>query len=436
MDFAYSQKVLDLQAKLRDFMAGLVVPNNERWPREVEAGAYPLDLIDELKAQAKASGLWNLFLPGLREDEPGTRLTNLEYAPLAEIMGRVPWSAEVFNCSAPDTGNMEILHMFATPQQREQWLKPLLDGGIRSVISITEPDVASSDPTNLRTSIRRDGDYYVVNGRKWFNTGAMHPRARMLIVLGVTDDRESTPRHQRQSFVILPMDAPGFEIVRNIPIMNHYAPEGHCEVVFRNVRVPVGNLLGEEGGGFAIAQARLGPGRIHHCMRTIGQCELALELMRERVLERSAFGKRLADYANVQDEIARSRIEIDQARLLCLQAAWLMDTQVNKAARVDVSAIKVVAAQLQVRVVDRAMQVFGAMGLSDHTPLADLWTRGRALRFIDGPDEVHLRVVARAELKKAKEGLGRNSSFFRHPSGPPGMGLSREDAVRGGRLPR
>ncbi len=283
MDFGYSQKVLDLQAKLRDFMAGLVVPNNERWHREVEAGAYPLDLIDELKAQAKASGLWNLFLPGLREDEPGTRLTNLEYAPLAEIMGRVPWSAEVFNCSAPDTGNMEILHMFATPQQREQWLKPLLDGGIRSVISITEPDVASSDPTNLRTSIRRDGDYYVVNGRKWFNTGAMHPRARMLIVLGVTDDRESTPRHQRQSFVILPMDAPGFEIVRNIPIMNHYAPEGHCEVVFRNVRVPVGNLLGEEGGGFAIAQARLGPGRIHHCMRTIGQCELALELMRERV---------------------------------------------------------------------------------------------------------------------------------------------------------
>ena len=436
MDFGYSQKVLDLQAKLRDFMAGLVVPNNERWHREVEAGVYPLDLIDELKAQAKASGLWNLFLPGLREDEPGTRLTNLEYAPLAEIMGRVPWSAEVFNCSAPDTGNMEILHMFATPQQREQWLKPLLDGDIRSVISITEPDVASSDPTNLRTSIRRDGDHYVVNGRKWFNTGAMHPRARMLIVLGVTDDRELTPRHKRQSFVIVPMDAPGFEIVRNIPIMNHYSPEGHCEVVFRNVRVPVGNLLGEEGGGFAIAQARLGPGRIHHCMRTIGQCELALELMRERVLERSAFGKRLADFANVQDEIARSRIEIDQARLLCLQAAWLMDTQGNKAARVDVSAIKIVAAQLQVRVVDRAMQVFGAMGLSDHTPLADLWTRGRALRFIDGPDEVHLRVVARAELKKAKEGLGRNSSFFRHPSAPPDVGLSREDAMRGGRFAR
>jgi acyl-CoA dehydrogenase len=416
MDFAYSPKVLDLQAKLREFMEGLVLPNNERWHCEVEEGAYPLDLIDNLKVEAKAHGLWNLFLPGLRDDEPGTRLTNLEYAPLAEIMGRVPWSAEVFNCNAPDTGNMEILHMFATPHQREQWLKPLLEGEIRSVVSITEPDVASSDPTNLRTSILRDGDHYIINGRKWFNTGAMHPHARVLIVLGVSDDREATPAHKRQSFVIVPIDAPGFEIVRNTPIMNHRSPEGHCEVVFRNVRVPRSNLLGQEGEGFAIAQARLGPGRIHHCMRTIGQCELALELMRERVLERSVFGKKLADYANIQDDIARSRIEIDQARLLCLHAAWLMDTHGNKAARIDVSAIKIVAAQLQTRVVDRAMQVFGAMGLSDHLPLADLWTWGRALRFIDGPDEVHLRVVARSELKKAKESLGRNALFFRHPS--------------------
>jgi acyl-CoA dehydrogenase len=415
MDFSYSQKVLDLQTKLRDFMDGLILPNNERWHREVAEGTYPLDLIDDLKAEAKKAGLWNLFLPGLRDDEPGTRLTNIEYAPLAEIMGRVPWSSEIFNCSAPDTGNIEILHMFATPQQREQWLNPLLEGEIRSVISITEPDVASSDPTNLRTSIRRDGDDYVINGRKWFNTGALHPRARVLIVLGITDDRESTPAHNRQSFIIVPMDAPGFQIVRNIPIMHHHAPEGHCEVIFRNVRVPAINLLGEQGQGFAIAQARLGPGRIHHCMRTIGQCELALELMRERVLERSVFGKMLAEYANIQDEIARSRIEIDQARLLCLHAAWLMDTHGNKAARVDVSAIKIVAAQLQTRVVDRAMQVFGAMGLSDHTPLAYLWTWGRALRFIDGPDEVHLRVIARSELKKAKASLGRNTSFFRNP---------------------
>lgn len=414
MDFAYSQKTLDLRSKVCAFMEGLVLPNNARWHRDVEEGHYPLELIQELKASAKAAGLWNLFLPGLRDDEPGTRLTNLEYAPLAEVMGRVPWSAEVFNCSAPDTGNMEILHMFATPLQREQWLNPLLDGQIRSVISITEPDVASSDPTNLRTSIRRDGSDYVINGRKWFNTGALHPLARVLIVLGVTDDSDSTPPHRRQSFVIVPMDTPGLEIVRNTPIMNHHAPEGHCEVLLRNVRVPVSRLLGEEGAGFAIAQARLGPGRIHHCMRTIGQCELALELMSERVLERSAFSSKLAEYSNIQHDIARSRIEIDQARLLCLHAAWLMDTQGNKAARVDVSAIKIVAAQLQVRVVDRAMQVFGAMGLSDHTPLAGLWTWGRALRFVDGPDEVHLRVVARNELKKAKAGLGRNLQHFRH----------------------
>jgi acyl-CoA dehydrogenase len=414
MDFAYSPKVLDLQTKLRDFMDGLILPNNERWHREVEEGDYPLDLIDDLKAKAKGLGLWNLFLPGLRENEPGTRLTNLEYAPLAEIMGRVPWSAEVFNCSAPDTGNMEILHMFATPQQSEQWLKPLLEGEIRSVVSITEPDVASSDLTNLCTSIRRDGDHYVINGRKWFNTGVKHPLTRFLIVLGVTDDRETAPVHKRHSFVIVPTHVPGFEVVRNTPIMNHLSPEGHCEVIFRNVRVPRTNLLGDEGEGFAIAQARLGPGRIHHCMRAIGQCELALELMRERVLERSIFGKKLADYANIQDEIARSRIEIDQARLLCLHAAWLIDTRGNKAARAEVSAIKIVAAQLQTRVTDRAMQVFGAMGLSDHTPLAYLWTWGRALRFIDGPDEVHLRVVARNELRKAKETLGRNSQFFRY----------------------
>ena len=378
MDFAYSPKMLDLQAKLHKFMEGLILPNNESWHRQVEEGGYPIDLIDDLKVTAKAQGLWNLFLPGLREGEPGTRLSNIEYAPLAEIMGRVPWSAEVFNCNAPDTGNMEVLHMFATAEQREQWLKPLLEGDIRSVVSITEPDVASSDPTNLRTSIRRDRDQYIINGRKWFNTGALHPRARLLIVLGVTDDRETTPVHKRQSFVIVPINTPGFRIVRNTPVMNHLSPEGHCEVVFRDVRVPRSNLLGEEGAGFAIAQARLGPGRIHHCMRTIGQCELALELMRERVLERSAFGKKLADYANIQDDIARSRIEIDQARLLCLHAAWLMDTHGNKAARVGVSAIKIVAAQLQTRVVDRAMQMFGAMGLSDHLPLANLWTRGRA----------------------------------------------------------
>lgn len=412
MDFSFSPNVLELQSRLQKFMLDHVLPANAEWHRIVHSGSYPVELLDDLKAKARAQGLWNMFLPGLRDDEPGTRLTNLEYAPLAEIMGRVPWSSEVFNCSAPDTGNMEVLHMFGTPAQKERWLDPLLAGEIRSVISITEPDVASSDPTNLRTSIRREGNEYVINGRKWFNTGVLHPNARILIVLGVTDDRESTPAHQRQSFVIVPMDTPGFKMIRNLPIMNHHSPEGHCEVVFRDVRVPVENLLSTEGSGFAVAQARLGPGRIHHCMRTIGQCELALELMRERVLERSAFGKKLSEFANNQDEIARSRLEIDQARLLCLHAAWLMDTQGNKAARVQVSAIKIVAAQLQTRVVDRAMQVFGAMGLTNDTPLAYLWTWGRALRFVDGPDEVHLRVVARDELKKAKEMFGRNTDQF------------------------
>lgn len=407
MDFAYSPKVIDLQQRLWAFMEDHVIPANQQWHEQAEAGHYPIELIDDLKARARAQGLWNMFLPGLREDEPGTRLTNVEYAPLAEIMGRVPWASEVFNCSAPDTGNMEIFHLFATENQRKQWLEPLMNGEIRSTVGITEPDVASSDPTNLQTTIRREGDEYVINGRKWFNTGALHPRAKFTLVMGVSDPRPDAPAHHRHSFVIVPFGAPGFSVVRNTPIMNHHSIEGHCEVVFRNVRAPVENLLGKEGEGFALAQARLGPGRIHHCMRTIGQCELALELMRMRVRERTAFGKKLADYANVQDAIAESRIEIDQARLLCLHAAWKMDTLGNAAARVDVSAIKVVAARLQTRVTDRAMQVFGAMGLTNDTPLAYLWTWGRALRFVDGPDEVHLRVIARHELK-TKSNLDRS----------------------------
>jgi acyl-CoA dehydrogenase len=416
MDFAHSAKVEALRKQVAAFMDQHVLPENRRWLAIAERGGYPMEVIEPLKEKARAEGLWNLFLPGLRADEPGTRLNNIEYAPLAEIMGRVPWASEVFNCSAPDTGNMEILHLFATPEQRERWLKPLLDGAIRSVVSITEPDVASSDPTNLQTTIRRDGDHYVINGRKWFNTGAMHPNAKVILVLGVSNEAPEAPRHERHSFVIVPMDAPGFSVVRNVPIMNHHSPEGHCEVLFRDVRVPVSNLLGEENKGFAIAQARLGPGRIHHCMRTIGQCELALELMAARMLERKAFGRALSDYANNQDEIALSRIEIDQARLLCLQAAWMMDTHGNQSARVAVSAIKVVAARLQTRVLDRAMQVFGAMGLSNDTPLAYLWTWGRALRFIDGPDEVHLRVVSRDEIARAKANPTRTLSYMTPPS--------------------
>jgi acyl-CoA dehydrogenase len=310
---------------------------------------------------------------------------------------------------------MELLKLFATPDQYRQWLRPLLEGDIRSAFAMSEPDIASSDATNIQTSIRREGDEYVINGRKWFTTGAVHPNCRMLIVMGVSDDRADTPQHRRHSMVIVPIDTPGVTVVRNIPIMHHVAPEGHCELVFRNVRVPVSNLLGEEGAGFALAQARLGPGRIHHCMRTIGQCELALELMCERALERKTFGRFLSDYSNIQDWIAESRLEIDQARLLVLRAASVIDKLGNQAARVDVSGIKVVAARLQTRVVDRAMQVFGAMGLTPDTPLSYLWTWGRAMRFLDGPDEVHLRVVARHEIGRAKESRGATAAYFTLP---------------------
>ncbi|WP_439498728.1 acyl-CoA dehydrogenase family protein [Bosea sp. (in: a-proteobacteria)] len=400
MDFAYSDKVEELRVRLQDFMDAHVQPADAQWKHEVEAGRYPMALIDGLKARAKAQGLWNLFLPALKPDEPGTRLSNLDYAPLAEIMGRLYWSSELFNCNAPDTGNMEILHMFATPEQRERWLVPLMKGEIRSCVGITEPGVASSDPTNLQTTITRDGGDYVINGRKWWTTGALHPNVKFCIVMGLSDLAPDADPHKRHSMVIVPMDTPGLTVMRNLPLLNHLSPEGHTETDFDNVRVPAANILGEEGAGFALAQARLGPGRIHHCMRTIGQCEVALELMVERALQRKAFGRNLADYANVQDWIAEGRMEIDQARLLCLRAAWMMDKHGNKAARTEVSAIKVVATRLQTRIADRAMQVFGAAGLSNDTPLAFIYSWGRALRFIDGPDEVHLRTVARAEIKK------------------------------------
>jgi acyl-CoA dehydrogenase len=402
MDFAYSPRVESLRTQLDAFMRARVDPVVAGFQTGVEHGEFPLALLEPIKTAAKAEGLWNLFLPALRDDEPGTRLTNLEYAPLAEIMGRVFWASEAFNCSAPDTGNMEILHMFATPDQRARWLKPLLNGDIRSCVGITEPDVASSDPTTLQTTIRRDGDHYVVNGRKWFTTGALHPNAKFCIVMGLSDERSDADPHARHSMIIVPLDAPGVRIVRNLPIMQHFSPEGHCEVDYDNVRVPATNILGEEGAGFALAQARLGPGRIHHCMRSIGQCEAALDLMCERALGREAFGKALSDYANIQDWIAESRMELDQARLYVLRAAWMMDLHGNKSARVEVSAIKVVVSRMQTRILDRAIQVFGAKGLTNDTPLAFLWTWGRALRFIDGPDEVHNRVVARAELRKHK----------------------------------
>ncbi len=415
MDFDLSPRTAALRETLQRFLDDLVLPSHREWLRWADAGVYPLDVIEPLKQQARALGLWNLFLPELRDDQPGTRLSNLDYAPLAEMMGRVPWSAEVFNCSAPDSGNIELLQRFATPAQRERWLDPLLAGEIRSCFAMSEPDVASSDATNIETRVARDGDAWVLNGRKWFITGAAHPNCRLVVVMarsgdGTPDDARG---HGRHSILLVPIDTPGLVVERNIPVMSHQAVEGHCELVFRDARVPLDHLLGEAGAGFALAQARLGPGRVHHCMRSIGQCELALELMCERALERRTFGARVGDFANVQDWIAASRLEIDQARLLVLRAAWRMDREGNAAARTDVSAIKVVAAQLQTRVLDRAMQVFGAMGLTPDTPLAQLWSWGRAMRFLDGPDEVHLRSVARAELAKAKGMRGRNAAHLR-----------------------
>jgi acyl-CoA dehydrogenase len=423
MDFAPSPRSLALQQQLRQFMADLVLPSMAEWHRWSDAGEFPLDLIEGLKAQARGLGLWNLFLPSLRDDQPGTRLSNLDYAPLAEIMGRVPWSAEVFNCSAPDSGTMELLQIAASPAQVERWLDPLLRGEIRTCFAMSEPDTASSDPTQLTTRIQRDGDDWVINGRKWFITGAAHPMCVMAVIMGRTGETredDSAPAHARHAMVLVPMDTPGLTVERNIPVMDHQSLDGHCELVLRNVRVPLDAMLGQPGQGFALAQARLGPGRVHHAMRSIGQCELALELMCERALERRAFGGRVADFANVQDWIAESRVEIDQARLLVLRAAWTLDQHGNAAARTDVSAIKLVTSRLQQRVLDRAMQVFGAMSLSPDTPLARLWAWGRALRFLDGPDEVHLRTVARAELKRAKGMRGANAAHLRRWLPTPG----------------
>ena len=413
MDFGYSARTEELRSRVRRFLDDYIVPAMPQWEREVAAGSRHPAVIEDLKALARSEGLWNLFLPGLRDDEPGTRLSNLEYAPLAEIMGRVFWSSEVFNCSAPDTGNIEILHLFATPEQRATWLLPLLEGTIRSCFAMTEPDVASSDATNIQTSIRRDGDAYVVNGRKWFISGAAHPNCRVSIVLGVTDP-DAGP-HGRHSMVLVPMDAPGVTVVRNVPVMNHHTPEGHCELLFRNVRVPVSNLVHEEGAGFAIAQARLGPGRIHHCMRSIGQAELALELMCERAAERKTFGRYLHQHGTVAEWIARSRIEIDQARLLVLRTAWLIDREGVRGAAREVAMIKALVPGMQTAVCDRAMQVFGAMGLSNDTPLASMWTWGRVLRIADGPDEVHLRTVAKLEMKAAAARRGTTAPYLSVP---------------------
>jgi acyl-CoA dehydrogenase len=415
MNFAPSSRVEALRQQLTAFMDDRIVPRITDWRDEVGQGEFPVSFMTALKRQARSEGLWNLFLPSLRDDEPGMRLTNLEYAPLAEIMGRVSWASEVFNCSAPDTGNMELLHLFATDEQRNQWLRPLLEGEIRSAFGMTEPDAASSDATNVQTTISRQGDEYVVNGRKWYITNAAHPDCRLMIVMGKTDP--SAERHRQQSMVLVPMSTPGVEVLRNVTVMHHHAPHGHCEVVLRNVRVPLTNLLGKEGDGFMMAQARLGPGRVHHCMRAIGQAELALQLMVDRARERKTFNRFLHEHGVVADWIAQSRMEIEQARLLVLKTAWLIDTLGVEGARLEVSLIKAIVPTVLTNVTDRAMQTFGAMGTGPDTPLAEMWTDGRALRIADGPDEVHKRTIARLEVERSRSRRrGENSVYMTLPA--------------------
>jgi acyl-CoA dehydrogenase len=397
MDFAPNDRTEQLREHLASFIAERVDPAEAVYAGEVSDSGDPHfhpPVMEELKAEAKARGLWNLFLP---ESEHGAGLTNLEYAPLCELMGHSPLSQEATNCSAPDTGNMEALAKFATPLQVEQFLDPLLDGSTRSCFAMTEPWVASSDATNIRSRITRDGDDYVVNAHKWWTSGAASSRCTFAILMGVSDP--DADRHRRHSMVIVPFDAPGVTVVRSLPVFGHDAGGGHCETLFEDVRVPKEYLLGEQGGGFAIAQARLGPGRIHHCMRAIGMAEKALRLMCERTQQRVAFGKPIADQGTIQAQIAESRIEIEQARLLTMKAAWLMDTVGAKGARIEIAAIKVVAARLATTVIDRAIQAFGAAGVSDDWPLASMYTHARTLHIVDGPDAVHLQQIARRELR-------------------------------------
>ena len=399
MDFAYSDKVNELRKRVNDFMDRYIYPNERTYRDHVEASGNPhhhAEIIDELKPIAKAHGLWNLFLP---DEEYGAGLSNLEYAPLAEIMGRVGWSSEVFNCAAPDTGNMEILAQFGTEEQKKQWLMPLLEGEIRSAFAMTEPDVASSDATNIQLTIQREGDEYVLNGRKWWASGAARERCKIFIVMGKTDPA-NPDKHSQQSMILVPKNTPGVTVVRNLPVMGYIDNESHCEVTFENVRVPVTNLLGEEGSGFAIAQARLGPGRIHHCMRAIGVSQRALELMCQRATTRVAFGKPLAEQGIIQEWIAQSQLEIEQARLLTLKAAWMIDNLGKKAAQNEIAMIKIVAPEVNTRVVDRAIQVFGGAGLSDDFPLASMYAHARTLHIVDGPDEVHKRSLARSVIRQ------------------------------------
>jgi len=397
MEFELSPRTVELRERLREFITDRVDPAEAVYAAQVAASGdshFHPPVMEELKAEARARGLWNLFLP---ESEYGAGLSNLEYAPLCELMGASELAPEATNCMPPDTGNMEVLVKFATPLQNEQFLQPLLDGSTRSCFAMTEPWVASSDATNIQSQITRDGDHYVVNAHKWFTSGAASPLCSFAILMGVSNP--DADRHRRHSMVLVPFDTPGVSIERTLPVFNHDAGGGHCETLFDNVRIPKEFLLGEEGGGFAIAQARLGPGRIHHCMRAIGMAEKALRLMCERTQQRVAFGRPLADQGTVQALIAESRIEIEQARLLTMKAAWLMDTVGAKGARFEIGAIKVIAARLATTVIDRAIQTFGGAGVTNDWPLANMYTKARTLHLVDGPDEVHLQQIARRELR-------------------------------------
>ncbi len=407
--FEYSEKTRELRERLEAFMDELVYPNEKTFYEQLGSGGDRWStppIIEELKEKARSEGLWNLFLP---DSEYGAGLSNLEYAPLCEVMGRSLIAPEIFNCNAPDTGNMEVLARYGTPEQQERWLKPLLEGEIRSAFCMTEPNVASSDATNIQARIERDGDEYVVNGRKWWSTGAGNRRCKIAIFMGKTDP--SAPRHEQQSMILIPLDTPGVAIERTLSVFGYdEAPHGHAEILFEDVRVPAENILWGEGKGFRIAQGRLGPGRIHHCMRQIGVAERALELMCERVKGREAFGKPLAEQGVIMEWIADSRMEIEQARLLTLKAAHMMDTVGNKEARSEIAQIKVVAPNATLRVLDRAIQAFGGAGVSGDTPLAAFWAEARILRLADGPDEVHRAAVAKLELKKERR-VGVEQSY-------------------------
>lgn len=396
MDFQPSERCNEFKQRLAAFMEERVLPAEEVYTRQLQESGDPHHqpaIMERLKDQARELGLWNMFLP---DPEHGAGLSNSDYAPLAEILGRSPVASEACNCSAPDTGNMEVLHQFASPEQREQWLMPLLAGEIRSAFAMTEPGVASSDATNISLSIERDGDHYVLNGRKWWISGTYHPHCKVMIVMGKTDS--SAPRHRQQSMIIVPLNTPGVSVLRNLPVFGYLDHEGHAEILFEQVRVPATNLIAGEGDGFMIAQARLGPGRIHHCMRSIGAAERALEAMCKRAASRVTFGAPLAERANIQDWIAESRVEIEMARLLTLKAAWLMDTVGNRQARMEIAAIKVAAPNVALKVLDRAIQVHGGGGVSDDFGLAWAYAHLRTLRLADGPDEVHKMSIARREL--------------------------------------